>query len=98
MIRVNYRWRVDPENFSAFRKTWRETTNRIQKSVPGALGSFMLRASEEESEILTVARWDSLEAWKKFWGNQNPEQMQGMGRLGTRISVEAFEEIEDHTR
>ena len=98
MIRVIYRWEVEPENFEEFRETWRITTNKIHASVPGALGSFMLKGSERESEVLTVAKWDSFESWKKFWGNANPEEMGDMSELGKRISVEAYSEVEDHTR
>ncbi len=98
MIRVIYRWKVEPENFEAFKEIWRATTNRIHESVPGALGSFMLRACESESDIWTVAKWDSIESWEKFWGNTNPEEMEEMRKLGKRISVQAYDEIEDHTR
>ena len=58
----------------------------------------MMRSFEDPSEVTTVAKWDSLDDWKTFWGNNNPKEMTGMGVIGTRISVEAFEEIEDHTR
>ena len=98
MIRVIYRWQVDPENFEEFKRVWSTTTNQIHKSVPGARGSFMLQACESASEVLTVARWDSLESWKAFWGNTNPEEMKAMRILGKRISVEAYDEIEDYTR
>ena len=98
MVRVMYRWRVAPQDFEEFKKTWRLTTNRIHESVTGAQGSLMLRSLESESEVITIAKWDSLESWKEFWGNENPKDMQAMRRLGKRISVEAFEEIEDHTR
>ena len=98
MIRVVYRWQVEPKDFEAFRETWRTTTNRIHETVPGALGSFMLRSFENEAEVITVARWESRQAWEQFWGNQDPEAMQAMRVLGERLSAEAFEEIEDHTR
>ncbi len=98
MIRVIYHWKVEPENFEKFRETWRAATNQIHASVPGALGSFMLKGHESESEVLTVAKWESFESWEKFWGNTNPEEMDDMRKLGKRISVEAYSEIEDHTR
>ena len=98
MIRVVYNWRVAPENFEEFKKIWSTTTNRIHESVVGALGSFMLKSFESDAEIITIARWDSLESWKSFWGNEGPKEMEAMVRLGQRISAEAFEEIEDHTR
>lgn len=97
MIRVVYRWRVAPQDFAAFHDTWRATTLGIHDSVEGAKGSFMLRSVDAPDEVLTVAKWDSLVAWQSFWGNQNPEQMHKMRTLGERISVDVFEEIEDHT-
>ncbi len=98
MIRVIYRWQVEPENFDAFKKAWSATTNQIHESVPGALGSFMLRSCENGSEVLTVAKWDSMESWKKFWRSSNPKEMEEMRKLGKRISVDADDEIEDYTR
>ena len=98
MVRVVYRWQVPPEDFGAFTHTWRTTTNGIHATVPGAQGSFLLRSVDDPSEVLTIAKWDSFDAWREFWGNQNPEAMQRMRQLGTRVSVQAFEEIEDHTQ
>ena len=97
MIRVIYRWQVELENFEEFKRVWSVTTNQIHESVPGALGSFMLQACESKSEVLTVAKWDSIESWKKFWGNKNPKEMEEMQMLGKRISVEIYDEIEDYT-
>lgn len=98
MIRIVYRWQVAPKDFETFRGIWRETTNHIHASVAGALGSFMLRSTEDESEVMTVAKWDSLNSWRVFWANDDPREMRGMRRLGMRVSVEIFEDIEDHTR
>ena len=78
MIRVVYRWRVAEEDFPRFREAWTHTTNRIHETVPGALGSFMLRGPEDKTEVLTVAKWDAMESWKAFWGAENPSQMVGM--------------------
>jgi len=97
MIRVIYRWQVKPENFNNFEKEWLSTTNRIHAEVKGALGSFMLKSIDNQNEVLTIAKWVSHESWKRFWGNTNPIEMEGMRNLGAFISVEAFEEIKDHT-
>jgi len=98
MFRVVYTWQVEPEDFEAFRDEWRITTNRIHETIKGARGSFMIRSVDNPSEVVTIAKWDSLEEWQTFWGNSNPEQMQTMKSLGKRVSVEAFEEIEDYTK
>lgn len=97
MIRVMYRWRVSPEKFEEFQNLWRTTTCNIHKTVPGALGSFMMRSHTDPSEVITIAKWENLESWKRFYGDENPKQMQAMRSLGERLSVEVFEEIEDHT-
>ena len=98
MVRVIYRWNVDPEHFEAFQAIWRKTTNQIHDTVEGALGSFLLRSVDDKKEVLTIAKWKSIDAWKSFWGKANPEAMQAMRKLGVRVSAEAFEEMEDHTR
>ena len=98
MIRVVYHWKVDPQDFTAFEACWSATTNRIHDTVPGALGSFLLRRVESESEVLTVARWDSLKSWRTFWQDSDPHEMKEMGALGERISATAYEEVGDHTR
>lgn len=98
MLRVMYRWRVEPENFDEFRETWAATTNRIHETVEGAKGSFLLRSCDDEREVTTIAKWDSKESWEKFWGNADPQKMHAMRSLAQRVSVDAYEEIEDHTR
>ena len=98
MIRVVYRWRVAGEDFPRFQEAWAHTTNRIHETVPGALGSFMLRGPEDKTEVLTVAKWDAMESWKAFWGAENPSQMVGMREIGERLSVTVYDEIEDFTR
>ena len=98
MVRVVYRWRVAPENFEEFKQVWRTATNKIHESTAGARGSFMLQSFENGSEVITVARWDSLTSWQNFWGNEKPEEMAAMRQLGQCISADAYEEIEDYTR
>ncbi len=98
MIRIVYRWQVESENFEEFQEAWSLATNKIHDTVPGALGSFMLREADNKTEILTIAKWDSIESWKAFWGRANPEEMEAMQRLGRRISVNIYNEIDDFTR
>lgn len=35
---------------------------------------------------------------ERLFLNENPKEMEAMRKLGKRISVEAFEEVEDRTR
>ena len=98
MIRVLYRWKVTPENFEEFRKMWRDTTNHIHETIPGALGSFLLRSSTDPEKVVTIAKWDSMESWQNFYQGEDPEQMRGLRTLGARLSVEAYEEVENQTK
>lgn len=81
-----------------FIETWKKTTQKIHVDVKGARGSFMLQNEEDSTEIKTIARWDSLEDWKKFWHDGNHGQMQSMHELGERTAVEIFKEVDDFTR
>ena len=98
MIRVVYCWKVEEENFANFQEIWSRTTNGIHETVPGALGSFMLRSAVDKTEVMTVAKWDSMESWKEFWGSENPSEMVEMRKIGERISATAYDEIDDFTR
>lgn len=98
MIRIIYRWQVEEKNLDEFRKEWTRATNKIHETVPGALGSFMLQDADKETEILTIAKWDSIESWKAFWGMENPKELENMQKLGNRISNKAYKEIDDFTR
>ncbi len=98
MIRIIYSWKVEPENLERFIETWKRTTNKIHEEVQGARGSFMLQGEEDTTVIKTIARWDSLDDWKRFWQESNPSQMRSMHDLGERVSVEIFREVDDFTR
>ena len=98
MIRIIYSWKVAPANTARFIETWRKTTNKIHEEVKGARGSFLLQGDQDPGEIKTIARWDSLDDWKRFWQNSNPSQMLSMRDLGERVSVEIFREVDDFTR
>ncbi len=97
MIRVIYRWKVNPEDETKFRAAWVKTTTGIRERTPGARGSMLLQNQQEPTEFITMARWDRLEDWQAFWGETSSADMEVMHALAERVSVEAFEEIEDHT-
>jgi quinol monooxygenase YgiN len=64
MIRVVYRWTVDPQQADDFVAAWWEVTHHVQHARPGALGSTLLRSHIDRDVYLAVARWESLEAWQ----------------------------------
>ena len=97
MVRVIYSWQVEPENLQDFIDAWRIATNKIHRKVTGARGSFLLQNHTKDKEIITIARWDSLEDWKTFWEAENPAEMSEMHVLGKRVNVESYQEMEDHT-
>ncbi|MEM9545177.1 MAG: antibiotic biosynthesis monooxygenase [Bacteroidota bacterium] len=98
MIRIIYSWKVEPENLELFIDTWKKTTNKIHEEIKGARGSFMLQDENDTKNIKTIARWDSLDDWERFWNDSKPRQMSTMHDLGERISVEIFNEVDDFTR
>ena len=98
MIRVIYRWHVEKENLDEFEREWSIATNKIHRTIPDALGSFMLQEVDDENDILIIAKWDSIESWKAFWDSENPTEIETMQKLGKLISTEAYREVDDFTR
>jgi heme-degrading monooxygenase HmoA len=68
MIRVMYRWTVKEEDEAEFVRTWEEGTLKIQASCEGAMGSILLRSSENPNIFL---EWHAGRA-KKYgrWRNE----------------------------
>ena len=98
MIRIIYSWQVTEENLELFIETWKTTTNAIHQEVKGARGSFMLQNPNDPGQIKTIAKWDNLQDWEKFWQDSKPSQMKSMHDLGERVSVEIFREVDDYTK
>jgi len=63
MIRVMYRWTVKKEDVEEFVRTWEAGTLKIQTQCPGAMGSILLRSSENPEHFFGMARWTSKEIW-----------------------------------
>ncbi|MEM8534691.1 MAG: antibiotic biosynthesis monooxygenase [Chloroflexota bacterium] len=97
MIRIIYKWRVQEADETKFRAAWAKATTAIREITHGARGSFLLHSHENPTEFVTVARWDTLENWQAFWKDSTRMEMQTMHSLAERISVEVYEELEDHT-
>ena len=97
MIRIIYKWRVQEADETTFRAAWAKATTTIRENTSGARGSFLLHSHENPTEFVTIARWDTLEDWQAFWKDSTRTEMQTMHSLAERISVEVYEELEDHT-
>lgn len=67
MIRIIYRWRLKADTeLENFRLAWSKATTTIRENTSGARGSFLLQRLNDQAEVLTIARWDHLDDWKKF--------------------------------
>ena len=66
MLRVVYRWRLQPENAAKFRAAWEKATTSIRSSTPSARGSVLLQNRQDRAEVMTIARWDRFEDWQTF--------------------------------
>jgi heme-degrading monooxygenase HmoA len=95
VIRVIYRWTVDPAETETFIDAWRAATERIRAGQPGAMGSTLLRPSDTENRFVAVARWQRRENVEAFWAQGSASARPLLG--GTLESVELLEEIEHMT-
>ena len=91
MIRVIYRWQIEGDRQESFATWWHEGTLRIRSTQPGAKGSTLLRAPEDEDCLIGIARWESTEQLTAFWERMSPLEFPG----ATMLSLEVLEEL-DH--
>lgn len=93
MIRVLYRWTVEPDAQAGFREWWHAGTMRIRAEYPGAMGSTLLENQEDANLFVGVARWASVEALMLFREKVGSLRFDG----AELVSVELFEELDDLT-
>ena len=97
MIQVIYRWRVPEDRQKAFLAAWEKTTCAIREATEGAMGSFCVVGVEEPTEVLTIAKWQSLEQWQRFVEDAKLTSMKEMHDLGERVSAKAYVQKGDFT-
>lgn len=93
MIRVLYRWRVEPDRRTAFRAWWHEGTLRIRAAHDGALGSVLLAPEGDDDHLVAIARWRSREALEAFWSEPAGAPFEGASLDHPQV----FEELDDLT-
>jgi len=91
MIRVVYRWRLDPDRCADFAHWWHQMTLRIRSDQPGAMGSTLLRPGQDQAHLVGLARWESEEQLVAFWARMSPLEFPG----AELESMEILEEL-DH--
>ena len=98
MIRIIYRWRVDPENLSRFESVWRNMTRSIHADVAGALGSFCLQELEDPTTVLTVALWESEAQWRAFMGDSDKApRMSPLHEIAEQLTATPYKQLGDET-
>jgi quinol monooxygenase YgiN len=93
VIRVIYRWTVDPATEDRFVDAWREATERIRAHEAGALGSTLLRPCDTPNTLVGFARWQRHDDVEAFWTSGNATPLPG----ATLESIEILDEIEHMT-
>lgn len=97
MVRILYRWHVEPANQRRFSAAWKQATTHIRETTQGARGSVLLHNQDDPNLFITLARWDKLSDWQAFWEKGSHTNMDTMHALGTRLSVEVWNEVDDET-
>ena len=97
MIRVIYRWQVQPGGEETFVSAWIEGTQWIRTQINGAQGSLLLRHHCQPLEFIAIARWDSLADWQAFSNAGLPDvgAFHRLAAVSTLVSTEIGEEILD---
>ncbi|MEY2422033.1 MAG: hypothetical protein QOI95_2100 [Acidimicrobiaceae bacterium] len=91
MIRVVYRWHLEPGSELNFARWWHERTVAIREAQEGSLGSVLLRAPADPSLFVGIARWLNVEHLEAFRRTIGPIHVDG----ATLDSMEILDEIDN---
>jgi heme-degrading monooxygenase HmoA len=97
MIRVMYRWKVNPGQEEVFAKAWAQGTKVIRATVKGARGSLLLQSRENPCEFVAIARWTNEVDWRAFRRGQKPalESFRSAAAISQLQAVEPLSEVRD---
>jgi heme-degrading monooxygenase HmoA len=97
VVRIAYRFRVDPERLDEFRTAWREATEIIRRTRPGARGSTLLVNADDPSQVLLLALWESRDHWQaaRDADSAAPEQEAVMLEIGRPEGATVYELLDE---
>ena len=97
MIRVMYRWKVNPGQEDVFAKAWTQGTKIIRATVKGARGSLLLKSRKNPCEFVAIARWISVADWRAFRRGEKPalESFRTAAAVSQLQAVEPLSEVKD---
>jgi heme-degrading monooxygenase HmoA len=97
MIRVLYRWKVNPGQEDVFAKAWTQGTKVIRATVKGARGSLLLQSRKNPCEFVAIARWTSVDDWRAFRRGEPPnlESFRTAAAVSQLQVVEPLSEVRD---
>jgi len=93
VIRVVYRWRIEPGAREEFTSWWHDGTVRIRSTFPGAMGSTLLAPADDPDHMVAIARWRSRHDLEAFWADPGGTPFAGAVMEGADI----FDEVDDLT-
>lgn len=97
MIRVAYRFRVDPARLDEFGAAWHAVTEAMRSTYAGARGSTLLVDDDDATSVLLFALWTSREDWQRSRERDEPltPDEAVMLDIGRPEGVTVYEVIED---
>ena len=97
MIRIMYRWTVNPGQEGVFAKAWTQGTKVIRATVKGARGSLLLQSRKNPCEFVAIARWTSVADWRAFRRGEKPalESFRAAAAVSQLQAVELLSEVRD---
>ena len=68
MIRVLYSFQVKSGLEKEFADAWARVTRTIRTTAKGARGSMLTRDAHDRQQYIGIARWETLDDFKRFHG------------------------------